>query len=303
MRTLAINRKMDKRLLTILFALTLALTLTGCGDTLLERSYSSVVPHSAAYWENEDADMLRAENYQDLVNALMLLLGEHTEEGVVRLYGEHANSAAMASDACMEVQQETALGAYLLDYITYSGKGENGYYELAVHFRYRRTAEEQAAVVNATSTEALPDLLRAALSDGRDALAVRIGWLDSGRDGVLALVSAVHDEVYPPAPPEPEDSEAPEDGEAAPEGAELPEDGETPQEGDAVETTAPADFEPDGGEETDTEEAPGETGEPTDEPAEPAGPVYDLSPWRVQFYPDNAQPGIVEVILNETPGS
>ena len=35
----------------------------------------------------------------------------------------------------------------------------------AVRFGYRRTAEEQAAIVNATSTEALPDLLRAAIRE------------------------------------------------------------------------------------------------------------------------------------------
>ena len=67
-----------KHYFTTALALVLCLTLAGCGDRMLERSYSSVTPHSAAYWENEDADTLRAENYQDLVNALLLLLGEHS---------------------------------------------------------------------------------------------------------------------------------------------------------------------------------------------------------------------------------
>ena len=40
--------------------LALCLTLTGCADRLLERSYSTVTPHSAAYRETEDADTLRA---------------------------------------------------------------------------------------------------------------------------------------------------------------------------------------------------------------------------------------------------
>ena len=212
----------DKRMKIALLFL-LCLTLAGCGDRLLERSYSTVTPHSAAYRETEDADTLRAENYQDLVNALLMLLGEHSESGVVRVYGDAPDKAALAERACVEVQQETALGAYLLDYITYDGAAENGYYELTARFGYRRTAEEQMAIVNATSVEALPDLLRAAVEAGASALAVRVGHFDADRADVLAQVTAVHDELY-----------APED-----------------------------------------------------------------APWEVRFYPDNEQPGILEVLLEE----
>ena len=255
---------MKKRILTIWLAC-LCLTLCGCGDRLLERSYSSAVPHSAVFWENEDADTLRAENYQDLVNALLLLLGEHSEDGVVRIYGDHPDREAMAGAACVEVQKETAIGAYLLDYITYDGKAESAYYELKVRFGYRRTAEEQAAIVNATGTEVLPDLLRAAIDEGRGAVAVRVSWFGSGREGVMALVSAVHDEVFPPEPePEPDEpaagaaeGEAPPDGETPPDAAETLAAEEPPAEGEAH--AAGEDRAP------ETETAAGET--PDGEPA------------------------------------
>ena len=105
-------------------SLALCLTLSGCGgNVVLERSYSVSTPHSEVYWENEGADTLRADSYQDLVNALLLLLGEHSEEGVVRIYSEE-DAAAMAEQACKEVQEETALGAYLLDYISYTDTQE-----------------------------------------------------------------------------------------------------------------------------------------------------------------------------------
>jgi len=239
------------------YLLVLCLLLAGCGDRLLERSYSSLVPHSAAYRETESANTLRAENYQDLVNALLILLGDHSEAGAVRIYGDAPDKAQLAENACVEVQKETALGAYLLDYITYEGKAESGYYELTVRFGYRRTAEEQAAIVNATSTEALPDLLRAAIDEGREAVAVRVGYFGTSRDGVLALLADVHEEFYPTEPEE----AAPAIAEA-----EMPEAAET--------------FE--------TEELP------LDEPEEP---TYDLSPWQVLFYPNSAQPGIIEVVL------
>jgi len=279
---------MKKAAFSILIAL--CLTLTGCGDRLLERSYSTVTPHSASYHE-EDADTLRAENYQDLVNALLILIGEHREDGVVRIYGDAPDKAKLAKDACVEVQKETDVGAYLLDYITYSGTMESGYYELTVRFRYRRTAEELAAVVNATSTEALPDLLRAAVEEDMDAVAIRVGWFGTDRGGVMALVSAVHDEFYPPEEPEP-----PADGGEPAEPADV-EPGAEPPEPDAE---APA--EPSAG--ADGETPPEQDGAvdaeaPPEADAEPPEPVYDITPWELRFYPDNDQPGIIEVTLKE----
>ncbi len=45
---------------------------------LLERSYSTAEPHSSKYWESEAAGTLRAENNQDIVNDLLILIGQHT---------------------------------------------------------------------------------------------------------------------------------------------------------------------------------------------------------------------------------
>lgn len=173
----------------------LCLLLCGCGNAVLERSYSVSAPHSEVYWENEDADTLRADSYQDLVNALLLLLGEHSEVGAVRIYGD-GDSAAMAEQACREVQEETALGAYLLDYISYTGAQERGYYEMQVRLGYRRTAEEREAIVTATSTEALPDLLRlAAEQEGSTRIAIRFGYFTTDREGIRTMVAEVQAET------------------------------------------------------------------------------------------------------------
>lgn len=176
-------------------ALVLALTLAGC-SSLLERSWSTVTPHSAGYRDDTDREALRVESYQELVNALLMLVASREESGVVRLYGgEETERAQLAADACSEVQQESDLGAYLLDYITYSGEAERDCYELTLSFGYRRTAEEQEALINATSTEALPDLVRAAVRDGAQGLAVRVGYFAADRDGVTEQILAVQTEL------------------------------------------------------------------------------------------------------------
>ena len=172
------------------------LALTGC-SALLEREYATVEPHSSKFWESEAAGTLRAENYQDIVNDLLILIGQHTEGATVRLYNyeDDVTVADALEQATTEVQQETPMGAYAVEYITSSSQAQRGYYEIAVQISYRRTAEQIQAVVNATSTEALPALLETALDEGRTELAVRIGyWGENDQARVEEAVAQLREE-------------------------------------------------------------------------------------------------------------
>ena len=128
--------------------------LSGC--SLLERSYGAVEAHSRKYWESEAETTLRADNYQDMVNDLLILVGQHTESAVIRLYeyNDDMTVAETLDAAATEVQQETAMGSYAVEYITASSQALRGYYEISVSIRYRRTAQQVQNVVNATSVAA-----------------------------------------------------------------------------------------------------------------------------------------------------
>ena len=170
--------------------------LTGCAS-LLERTYSKVEPHSSRFWESEAADTLRAENYQDIVNDLLILIGQHTESASLRLYNFEDDLAAAAAmeQAAAETQQETPLGAYAVEYMTSAGQSRRGYYEATVEISYRRTAEQVQSLVNATSPEAVYSLLDAALDEGRTELAIRVSyWGTDGRERVEAAVEQLRKE-------------------------------------------------------------------------------------------------------------
>ena len=182
--------------LKIAGALCALLLLTGCAS-LLERQYSTVEPHSSKFWESEAADTLRAENHQDIVNDLLLLIGQHTESATIRLYNFEDDMAVAETleRATTEIQQETPMGAYAVEFITSSSQAQRGYYEVSVQISYRRTAEQIQAVVNATSTEALSSLLETALGNGQTELAGRIGyWRGEDRQRVAEITAQLRED-------------------------------------------------------------------------------------------------------------
>lgn len=185
-------------------ALCLCLLLSGC-SSLLEREYSNVEPHSSKFWESEAAGTLRAENYQDIVNDLLILIGQHTESATVRLYNyqDEMTVADTLELAAAEIRQETPMGAYAVEYIATSAQAQRGYYEISIQIGYRRTAEQIQAVVNATSIEALYALLDNALEEGRPELAVRVSyWSEDDRDRVASIVEQLRqDRGLSDAPP------------------------------------------------------------------------------------------------------
>ena len=74
-------------------------------------------PHANQYWEDSDASTLRAEDYQSLVNGLLMLVSDRTETALVRLYGYGSQTEAMQDmdRACAEVTLQDPMGAYLVD--------------------------------------------------------------------------------------------------------------------------------------------------------------------------------------------
>ena len=185
-------------------ALCLAGTLLLSGCSLLHREYSRTEPHSANYYESSRRDVLRAESYQDLVNDLLLLVGGGDESGTVWLYDSDAvaDPAQAAQTACDEVLQETPLGAYALEYLTFTvDEGGRGYTQLRFTAGYRRTSRQIKSIVHATNASALADLLQAAAQNGAQELAVQVDGMMTDRQLVTDTVAAVQRETDPAAQP------------------------------------------------------------------------------------------------------
>ena len=187
---------MKRRITALLLALAMALTLTGC--SLLERSYSSVERYSSSYYESEDRDVLQPETYQELVNALLVLVDQHAAEGTIWLTpGDDALTPEQAIEqACQEVQRETPMGAYAVEYITYTVSSDNRpYSEIKLSLGYRRTKEQVQSIVHATSISALHALLTAAAETSAEELVVQVGYFRDQAQEVRDIVAQVEQEL------------------------------------------------------------------------------------------------------------
>ena len=181
------------RRIACLFLVAFCLLLCGC--SLLERDYRSVEPHSYSYREDADENALRVSSYQDLVNAVLLLTENHQEAGRIHIYVEDAASAwEMMRDAREEILQETPAGAYALEYIGWKSAQQRDYWEVDLTLTYRRTAEEEEAIIDASSSNAVYDLIPFAQEEQRQCLAVRFAHLEETPEelvqGILALQSS-----------------------------------------------------------------------------------------------------------------
>ena len=163
----------------------LAALLTGCGG-LLETEYVSVTPHTEQRAVEEHENVLTAENYLSLKNAILSLVENGVEEGSIRIYEYSGDVEKDVAEATYEVAKNDPLGAYAVDYMTHECVLIVSYYEVRVNIKFRRTPEQIASIQRAPSINALEELVGQTMSSYGEELTARLSYY-SGQD-VEAMV-------------------------------------------------------------------------------------------------------------------
>lgn len=179
----------------LLIVLVSTLLLSGC-SALLEREYSHVTTHNAVPATEGDPSILRADSYQELVNALIYFVNGGVEAGTVRLYTDTENVEPFLADACLEVVQEDPLGAYCVEFIKYSVDPVVTYSQAQVDITYRRTREQVASIVQATGVTAIRSELESALASFAPERVLRISYFEENE----AFIQNLARQAYYDAP-------------------------------------------------------------------------------------------------------
>lgn len=172
-----------------------SLLLNGC-SSMLQRSYTSITPHSAAPTVESDQLTIRVESYQDLVNALLYFVTQGKEQGTIRLYNYPYDVEEDMDAACTEVITEDPLGAYAVKKIDFSITPIVSCYEADVSLTYRRTREQISAITSTVGVTATRSALRKALSTFREETALRVSYFEGDEATFLELL----EEAYFSAP-------------------------------------------------------------------------------------------------------
>ena len=176
---------MKKRILVGVTAGTLLLT--GCAS-MLEREFSSIVPHNAAPVTEGDPSTLRADSYQELVNALLYFVTQGSDRGTIRLYTDWEDADDQMQDACTELLEEAPLGAYAVEDISFTIRPLVTYSEALVELDYRRSRDQIAAIIPATGSSAIRSELKKVLSRFDTDCVLKIGFYDRDEAYLRALL-------------------------------------------------------------------------------------------------------------------
>lgn len=167
--------------------LSACLLLTGC-SSMLERSYERSQQHEEKPVTAEDSSVLRVENYRELVSAVLYLVSQGREEGVIQLYNYGGDVESDLPAACLEVATEDPLGAYTVDYIKHEVTRVVSYDQAKLSIGYRRTQEEVRSIVNVTGSGAIRSELQEALTRFDERVVLRVAYFAENEESIRDLV-------------------------------------------------------------------------------------------------------------------
>ena len=177
-----------KRALTAILVLLLALGLGGC-TSMLDHNYTVVQPHDDG--PASDGDVITAENYQQLEDAVLYFIDQGMSYGVVHLSNytpERGDAEADVDAACLYAVQEYPLGAYAVSYIRPQTSYIVSYYEVSVYISYRRTQDQMKSIVSVTGTSAIREELRDTLRAFGAEAALRVTYFNEDEEFIRELV-------------------------------------------------------------------------------------------------------------------
>lgn len=177
---------MKKRVLALVLCLVLILS-SAC-SAMLERGHETVSTH-VDYAVTEDESVLRAENYQGLVNAMLYFVNGHRTQGTIRLYNYTGDVEADLANARNEVMYDDPLGAFSLRSLGYDVTRILTYYEVELSLSYSRSAQEVEALREVTTLSGVRQELGRLVREQRGSAA----FLASYFSGDQALLEALLD--------------------------------------------------------------------------------------------------------------
>lgn len=161
-----------KRLL--LMTLALCLLLCAC-SSLVPSDYVRVSDYDASGAVEENADVLSADDFRSLKDAIRSFVMSHIEHGVIRVqrYKDGDVEEDLAS-AAYQIAREDPYGAYMVDYMTHSCSLIVSYYEIGIDITFREDISLPEQISYAAGNATAQTLLQQAMDRYDDRLVMYV---------------------------------------------------------------------------------------------------------------------------------
>lgn len=159
-----------KRILPLILILCI---LTGCTG-LSPDSHVSLTPHEERGDAAGDDNTVLVEDYLGLRTALMDMIRVGRTDGRIRVLTYDGDVESDLTEAVYGITKQDPLGAYAVDFMTYTCERIVSYYEIDVQINYRRSVNQIAAVKTVSGTSQLQAQLNAALERCATSLVVLV---------------------------------------------------------------------------------------------------------------------------------
>lgn len=180
---------MKKRGLCLLLALTLALS--GC-SAMLEQTYTRVEPAEERLSIGEDPSVIEVEDRSALTTAILSLVRQGVEHGVIRLKDYRGDVETDLAAACLEVAQEDPLGSYAVASIKHDFSHIISYYEANIYIDYRRTHEQVSSLARVTGSSAIRSEIKEALASFASEVLLQVSYFAEDGDYIRELVTQAY---------------------------------------------------------------------------------------------------------------
>lgn len=180
---------MKKQALCLLLAALLALS--GC-SAMLEQTYTQVEPADERLFVGEDPSVIEVETKSDLTTAILALVRQGVDRGVIRLMNYRGDVETDLADACLEVAQEDPLGAYAVESIQHDCSHIISYYEANIYIDYRRTHQQVSGVLRVTGSGAIRSSVKSALAAFSPEAVLLVSYFAEDVDSIKALIDQAY---------------------------------------------------------------------------------------------------------------
>lgn len=160
-----------KKMLVMIIVLILT-ALCGC-SSFNDKEYFYIEDYSPEEIEVSYQEKSVIESYTELTNAINSMIQNSQDSAQLQFNGYAGNISDDIAEVCWKVKSETALGSFMVDYISYDISRIVTYYQATIYINYKRSSEDLQAIQDIGANK-IEETVMQAVADKEDEVIIAV---------------------------------------------------------------------------------------------------------------------------------